>query len=217
VGGGRGSRFGGDKLAETIGDRTVFERSLAALGKAFPDAPLVAVVDHRHLEQWRDRFSSSFPEVECLPGGGRRQDSARVGALRAAEIGADVVAIHDAARALVDPRDIKAVVWALGAASGSVLCARVTDTVKRVDSDGLVLETVPRTGLRLAQTPQVFRLAALRRAWDEADQAREWTDEASMIESIGLPVRSVVAQHSNPKLTTEQDLVIMRLLAGSPS
>jgi 2-C-methyl-D-erythritol 4-phosphate cytidylyltransferase len=215
VGGGRGSRFCGDKLAEKIGDRTVFERSLGALRRAFGTAPLIAVVGGHSLEQWRERLGRGFPDVECLPGGDRRQDSVRLGALRAAEHGADVVAIHDAARALVDPHDVKEVVSELDAADGSVLCARVTDTIKRVDGDGRVLETVPRDDLRLAQTPQVFRMSALRRAWDEADQAIEWTDEASMLESIGLSVRSVIARNPNPKLTTDQDLVLMRLLAGS--
>lgn len=212
VGGGRGTRFGGDKLSELIGGRTAFERSLSALRRAFADAPLYAVVNHRQLDQWRERLAAEFSDVECVVGGDRRQDSVRAGVMRAHEFGADVVAIHDAARPLVDPQDVKGVVWALGAAAGSVLCARVTDTVKRVDSDGLVLETVSRIELRLAQTPQVFKISALIRAWDEVDQAVEWTDEASMLESIGLPVRSVVAQHRNPKLTTDQDLLLMRHL-----
>jgi 2-C-methyl-D-erythritol 4-phosphate cytidylyltransferase len=136
-----------------------------------------------------------------------------VGVMRASELAADVVAIHDAARPLVDPQDVKGVVWALGDAAGAVLCSRVVDTVKRVDSDGLVLETLSRIDLRLAQTPQVFQTSALFRVWNEVDQNREWTDEASMLESIGMPVRSVVAQHPNPKLTTDRDLIVMRHLA----
>jgi 2-C-methyl-D-erythritol 4-phosphate cytidylyltransferase len=217
VGGGRGERYGGDKLAEPIGDRSVFETSLAALCRAFPKAPLIVVVPAQRVEDWRVRLETSFPGAELVEGGSRRQDSVRAGVDRATELGADVVAIHDAARPLVDPQDVKGVVWALGAAAGAVLCARVADTVKRVDGDGFVLETVPRDDLRLAQTPQAFSVPALYRAWDETDAHQLWTDEAAMLESIGMPVRSVVAQRPNPKLTTEKDLLLMRLLDRSGS
>jgi 2-C-methyl-D-erythritol 4-phosphate cytidylyltransferase/2-C-methyl-D-erythritol 2,4-cyclodiphosphate synthase len=210
VGSGSGSRFGGDKLAEMICDRTVFELSLSALRRAYADMPIIAVIDSRHIEEWRIRLEVDFPDVECIGGGARRQDSVRAGVMRAAEGGADVVLVHDAARPLVAVQDIKGVVWALGAAAGSVLCGRVVDTVKRVDRDGLVLDTVSRVNLRLAQTPQVFKVSALLRAWEEVDQNLDWTDEAAMLESIGLPVRSVVSQHPNPKLTTDQDLILMR-------
>lgn len=215
VGAGRGQRFGGDKLAERLGDRTVFEVSLAALARAFPEAPLIAVVSAHRLDEWRDRLADSFPDTDIVAGGHRRQDSVRAGVKRAAERGADVVAIHDAARPLVDPQDVKGVVWALGtSAAGAVLVARLADTVKRVDSDGQVLDTVPRQDLRLALTPQVFRVAALRRAWDAGEFHREWTDEAAMLESFGMPVRSVVARWPNPKLTTEEDLLLIRAFMG---
>jgi 2-C-methyl-D-erythritol 4-phosphate cytidylyltransferase len=212
VGGGRGARFGGDKLAEKIGDHTVLELSLGALERAFAEAPQFVVVPAVRLEDWRQRLESRFPRAELVAGGPRRQDSVRAGVERASELGAEVVAIHDAARPLVDPRDVKGVVWALGAAAGAVLCGRVNDTVKRIDSSGFVCETIDREDLRLAQTPQVFRISALFRAWAEDDGHHQWTDEAALLESVGMPVRSVVAQHPNPKLTTEGDLRVMRAL-----
>jgi len=69
-----------------------------------------------------------------------------------------------------------------------------------------------RGELRLAQTPQVFQAAALARAWEAVDFSRLWTDEAAILESLGLPVRSVVAQRPNPRLTTADDLRLIRLL-----
>jgi 2-C-methyl-D-erythritol 4-phosphate cytidylyltransferase/2-C-methyl-D-erythritol 2,4-cyclodiphosphate synthase len=217
VGGGRGERFGGDKLAELVGGRPILELSLTALRRAFPEVPLVVVVPAPRLEHWRQKLEGSFPEARFVEGGARRQDSVRAGVECAAEAGAEVAVVHDAARPLVDPQDVKGVVWALGDAAGAVLCSRVTDTVKRIDEHGLVRYTVDRGELRLAQTPQVFRVAALLRGWDEADQEIEWTDEAAMLESMGMPIRSVVAQRSNPKLTTEEDLVLIRALSrGEP-
>jgi 2-C-methyl-D-erythritol 4-phosphate cytidylyltransferase len=213
VGAGSGERFGGDKLAERVGGRSIFEHSMAALRRAFPNEQLVVVAPAHRMEHWRRELESHFPGARFVEGGRRRQDSVRAGVGAAADAGAEVVAVHDAARPLVDPQDVKGVVWALGAAAGSVLCGLVTDTVKRIDGDGLVRETVDRSELRLAQTPQVFRVAALYRAWEVADQDVTWTDEAAMLEAIGMPVRSVVAQRPNPKLTTQEDLVLIRALS----
>jgi 2-C-methyl-D-erythritol 4-phosphate cytidylyltransferase/2-C-methyl-D-erythritol 2,4-cyclodiphosphate synthase len=213
VGGGRGERFGGDKLAEPLADRTVLESALAALRRAFPDPPLVVVLPASRLEDWRRRLEASFPDAVLVAGGARRQDSVRAGVETAAGLGAEVVAIHDAARPVVDPQDVKGVVWALGeTAAGAVLCGRPSDTVKRVDGDGFIIDTIDRDELRLAQTPQVFRLTALYRAWEESDPERLWTDEAAVLESLGMPVRSVVTERPNPKLTTEDDLLFIRSL-----
>jgi 2-C-methyl-D-erythritol 4-phosphate cytidylyltransferase len=217
VGGGRGERFGSDKLAELVGGRSIFDLSLTALQRAFPNAPLVVVTPTHRLDHWQRELREYFPDARFVTGGARRQESVRAGVELAVNLGAEIVAVHDAARPLVDPRDIKGVVWALGDAAGAVLCGRVTDTVKRIDGDGLVRYTVDRGELRLAQTPQVFRVAALQRAWQEVDQDRTWTDEAAMLESVGMPVRSVVAQRPNPKLTTEEDLVLIRALSRAES
>jgi 2-C-methyl-D-erythritol 4-phosphate cytidylyltransferase len=122
--------------------------------------------------------------------------------------------VHDAARPLVNAADVKAVVWALGDAAGAVLCSRVTDTVKRVDGNGLVIDTLARDQLRLAQTPQVLRITALERAWQGTAPEREFTDEASLLEVVGMPVRSVIAQHPNPKITTRDDLALVRSMLG---
>ena len=190
----------------------MLEHALTALRRAFSDAALVVAVPAHRLEPWRALIAASFPDAELVAGGRLRQDSVRAGVERAVAGGAEVVVVHDAARPLVDADDAKGVVRALGSAAGAVLCAKVDDTVKRVDDDGLVVDTVDRDRLRLAQTPQVFRVTALLRAWREVDPSRIWTDEAAMLESLGLPVRSVVAERANPKLTTADDLRLIRLL-----
>jgi 2-C-methyl-D-erythritol 4-phosphate cytidylyltransferase len=217
VAGGRGARFGGDKLAERVAGRSILEHSLAALRRAYAAAPLVVVVPAHRLEAWRELLAPSFPDAELVGGGARRQDSVRAGVARAVAGGADVVAVHDATRPAVDSEDVKWVVKALGSAAAAVLCGVVEDTVKRVDGRGLVLETIGRGELRLAQTPQVFQTAALAQAWQAVDFSRLWTDEAAMLESLGLPVRSVVAERPNPKLTTVDDLRLIRLLLEARS
>ena len=217
VGAGRGVRFGGDKLAEMLGPRTVFATALGALARAIPEALIVVVVGDARLEFWRDHLSPEFPQARFVGGGDRRQDSVRAGVLYAAQAGAEVVAVHDAARPLVDPADVEAVINAVGGVAGAILSARVSDTVKRVDGNDMVVDTLSRDRLRSALTPQVFQIATLMEVWQRADLKREWTDEATLLESAGIPVRSVLARHPNPKVTTEADLQVVRAMMGSVS
>jgi len=213
VGAGRGSRFGGDKLAQSLGGRTVFAAALAALVTAIPAVPLVVVVAPERMQEWGERLRPDFPGALLVGGGKRRQDSVRRGVDAAVGLGAEVVVIHDAARPLVDPRDIVSVVDGLGGADGAILTARVSDTVKRVTSDSRVVESVGRDDLRLALTPQVFRVISLQKAWEAAERECEWTDESALLENAGMLVHSVVARCPNPKITTQSDLWMARALA----
>jgi 2-C-methyl-D-erythritol 4-phosphate cytidylyltransferase len=212
VGAGSGRRFGADKLAERLGHRSVLETSLAALAAAFPEAPLAVVVASDRLEHWRSVLATSFPEAELLAGGERRQDSVRVGVGQVVGLGAEVVAVHDAARPLVHPDDVRTVVNELGDADAAVLCETIGDTVKRVDHRGAIRETISRDLLRLARTPQVIRVEVLERAWESQGLDREWPDEAAVLEQAGFEVRCVLARHPNPKLTTVNDLALIRSL-----
>ncbi len=214
VGAGHGSRFGGDKLSQLIGDRMVFAVVLEALETARPSAGVVVVVAPDDLSMWRDRLGRGFPRARFVAGGARRSLSVRAGVNAAVGLGADVVAIHDAARPLVNPHDVQRVVRGLGEWDGAILTAPVSDTIKRIDGDDSVAETVDRENLRFALTPQVFRVASLRGAWEETGDVGEWTDEAALLENSGMRVRCIDAEHPNPKLTIPSDLVMIRVLAG---
>jgi 2-C-methyl-D-erythritol 4-phosphate cytidylyltransferase len=107
---------------------------------------------------------------------------------------------------------VRAVIAALGGASGAILTSRIFDTVKRVDGDDTVVDTIPRERLRFALTPQVFRVSTLMGVWERSDMARTWTDEAALLEAAGLQVRAVLARQPNPKVTTGADLQIVRAM-----
>jgi 2-C-methyl-D-erythritol 4-phosphate cytidylyltransferase len=215
VGAGRGVRFGGDKLVEMLGPQTVFSAALGALARAVPGSLIVVVVGEPRLEFWRHLLSPHFPQARFVVGGNRRQDSVRAGVLYAAQAGAEFVAVHDAARPLVHPEDVQAVIGAVDGASAAILTSRVVETIKRVDGHSMVIDTVPRERFRLALTPQVFRVATLLEVWQRTDPSRSWTDEAALLESLGIPVRAVLARHPNPKVTTGADLRIIRAMVGS--
>jgi 2-C-methyl-D-erythritol 4-phosphate cytidylyltransferase len=215
VGAGRGVRFGSNKLAEMLGPQTVLAAAIGALARAVPEALMIVVVEEGRLEFWRNVLSPDFPQTRFIAGGDRRQDSVRAGVLYAAQAGAEIVAVHDAARPLVDPRDVEAVIGALGGAAGAILTARVTDTVKKVDGNEMAVDTLSRDRLRFALTPQVFRITTLIEVWQRADPQRVWTDEAALLESAGIPVHTVLARHPNPKITTEADFHVMRAMVES--
>lgn len=205
---GRSERFGVDKLAASLGGATVLERSIEALRTALPTAPLVVVVNENLVDHWRATLSS----CEVIAGGPRRQDSVRLGIERAAELGAEIVAVHDGARPLIHPTDVFRVIDALGDGAAAILCGGISDTVKRVDGEDVIVETIDRDRLRLAQTPQVFRVAALKTAWKTQDPSNDFSDEASMIEADGGEVRCIMAEHPNPKLTASGDFDLVRLM-----
>ena len=146
-------------------------------------------------------------------GGARRQDSVRLGVEASRAEPERLVLVHDAARPFVDP-GIVARALARAAASGAALLAvPVRDTVKRAreGQPPLVAETVPRSGLWLAQTPQVARRADLLRALAEAERAGvEVTDEAAALERLGIAVELVPSEERNFKVTTAADLTRAR-------
>lgn len=142
-----------------------------------------------------------------VPGGASRSESVREG-LAAAPAGASRVLVHDAARPLVLPALVGAVLDALDGVDGAIAAAPVVDTLKRSGPDGLVARTVAREGLWGAQTPQAFRAASLRAAVAAADAAGALaasTDCASIVEAAGGRVRLVAAAAPNLKVTTPAD------------
>lgn len=149
-------------------------------------------------------------------GGAVRSESVRL-ALRASGGGApsELVLVHDAARPLVSRELIESVLVGATDVDAAIAAAPVTDTVKRVDADGLVLETLDRSELWAVQTPQVFRRDALTRALDvPAEVLAQATDDAWLVERMGGRVRVVPAPRENLKVTTGLDLRVAELLLG---
>jgi len=155
------------------------------------------------------------PAALVVTGGARRVDSVRV-ALAASDSSYDVVLVHDAARPLAPPGLADAVVGAVLDGAGAVVPALpVTDTVKRVDAHGRVLATVERVDLRAVQTPQGFRRAVLERAHASAGAGADATDDAGLVERLGLEVVTLAGSDEAFKVTRPADLLFAEtLLAG---
>lgn len=207
LGAGRGERLGSTapKAFVRLHGHTLLERSIAAMEQCREVETIVPVVP-RGLEERFRALGLPFRKLrEPVAGGDERQDSVAAG-LSAVEPGTGLVAVHDAARCLVSPADVARVIARARECGAAVLAEPVRDTIKRVVG-GRVVETPPRAECWAAQTPQVFALELLREALAKARaDGVVGTDDASLVERLGVPVHVVAAGAPNPKITTPADL-----------
>src|SRR5471030_1351352 len=167
--GGRGQRFGGERLKQllSIGGRPILERSVTAFLEHPGVDEVIVALPQALLDDPPEYLRAGAPagssaRLRLVAGGARRQDSV-ANAFRAASPATDVIVIHDAARPFASA-DLIARTIAAAAETGAALAAvSARDTVKRTDAS-LVIETLPRETIYLAQTPQAFRCAVLRDA-----------------------------------------------------
>jgi 2-C-methyl-D-erythritol 4-phosphate cytidylyltransferase/2-C-methyl-D-erythritol 2,4-cyclodiphosphate synthase len=168
-----------------------------------------------------DRYERATTGLELLPpveGGATRQDSVRLGLESLAEVGPELVLIHDAARPLLSAALVDRVLDALETAEAALPVLPVTDTLKRNEPGGLASSGPDRATLARAQTPQGFRFAAVLQAHRAAHAAgTSYTDDAAVAEAAGLAVACVPGEERNLKVTVPDDLALAGLLlAGAP-
>jgi 2-C-methyl-D-erythritol 4-phosphate cytidylyltransferase len=148
--------------------------------------------------------------IHVVEGGEHRQDSVANALATLDAAPDDIVLVHDAVRPLVDEQTINGVIEAVKKYDAAIAGVPAVDTVKQVDrtADGaVVLATVPRERMVMAQTPQGFRFGLLKKAFDEATaDGFLGTDEASLIERAGGSVHVVMGSPRNLKITTPGDL-----------
>lgn len=220
--GGSGQRFSGasdpaDKLFALLGGEPVLQRTLSALLAARRVAGVVMAVRadcHAAVAALVDALASDKPV--CLTQGGATRRASVWHALQAVPPEVSRVAIHDAARPLIDPALIDAAIVALddGQMLGAVVALPVCDTLKQVcAATGTVQATVDRATLWQAQTPQVFDREALWVAHQRVAIDEAVTDDAQLLERAGLgPVRVLLGEARNLKITTRADLALAQAL-----
>ena len=188
VAAGRGSRFGGPKQQAILAGRTVLERSVATAGAAC-DGVVVVVPD-----DWTDPVDGAD---RVVVGGASGLD--------AVPADAAVVLVHDAARPLASPELYRRVIEAVRSGADAVVpVVAVIDTIRSLDGG-----TVDRDLLRAVQTPQGFRVEALRAAHRSGGDA---TDDATLVEAVGGSVELVDGERANLKITEPSDLDVAEAL-----
>lgn len=207
VAAGQGSRFGAamPKQYLPLLGRPVLRHAAEALLREGGVAAILPVTPPGE-EAALAAMLEGLPLRPAVAGGATRQESVRRALEALAADPPDFVLVHDAARPVIPPGTVPALLAALAIHPGAIPGVPVADTLKR-GADGLIAATIPRAGLFRAQTPQAFRFAPLLAAHRAAGM--EATDDAQLLEAAGLPVALLAGQDSNVKITWPEDLARM--------
>ncbi len=200
AGAGMGHRLGAEipKALIQIQGITLLERAFISLSKVVDEIVITAPAGYE--EQFKAIVGQS---AEVVTGGVLRSDSIRV-ALKALSLSVESVLIHDAARALASSALAAKVLDELQSGESAVIpVLKVIDTIKEIDRDGFVRATPDRSSLVAAQTPQGFNRQVLERAHSASDDA---TDDAALVEAIGVKVKTIEGEASAFKITTKEDI-----------
>jgi 2-C-methyl-D-erythritol 4-phosphate cytidylyltransferase len=209
---GSSTRAGTDKIAADLGGQPVLAWSLqAALASGAFERIVVVMRPDRPRGPIEAIVRSRVPDARVVYGGETRTRSSWA-ALAAAE-DAEVIAIHDSARPFVPPSLFTRCVEIARKEGSAVAGLPLADTVRRADEAGVAIEEVSREGLWSAQTPQVFRREVLERARILAGD-RSFGDDAAAVRAAGFPVRMVLGEPRNLKITTMEDLGYARELVA---
>jgi 2-C-methyl-D-erythritol 4-phosphate cytidylyltransferase len=216
---GSGSRFGQKKQYLELAGVPVWRRALDTLWEAGVDGVWL-VVPADDLPGFQERVIWDG-KLRVVAGGPSRSESVQKG-LRAivdsipSLLNRDSILIHDAARPFVHPSDVRRVIDEAAQVGGAILAGPCTDTVKQVSDTQAILRTIPRADLTLAQTPQVFWWEWVQAHYLQAtaDELNRATDDASIMEQSGRPVKAVIGVHPNMKVTTQRDWEYAEWLAN---
>jgi 2-C-methyl-D-erythritol 4-phosphate cytidylyltransferase len=216
---GSGQRLGvgAPKAFVQLAGFSLIEHALAGLHSSGVIDDIVVVVPPDRTDEAILILGRPDRPITVVAGGSDRTQSVRLGLASIDCADDDVVLVHDAARPLTPPTLIVRVVEALRAGHSAVIpVLPVTDTIKAVDANGVVMGTPERAGLRAVQTPQGFAVGLLRRAYGQLDArggaVEGFTDDAALVESIGGQVQTVDGDPLAFKITTRIDLQLAKAL-----
>lgn len=186
-----------------LGGEPVVARTINTFAEALPGAEIVVVLPEEHIAMWKNLAARFDVAVhKCVAGGAERFHSVKAGI---AALSDDVTSImvHDGVRALITKKLIIRTALAVEDNDAVIPVVDVVDSYRRVTDSGS--EIVPRSTLRIVQTPQTFKASVLRSAYDqEFDTA--FTDDASVVERMGVAITLVDGERTNLKLTTPEDM-----------
>jgi 2-C-methyl-D-erythritol 4-phosphate cytidylyltransferase len=216
VAAGSGSRTGSSELKQFrwVAGKPMLLHSIQTFQARVDVAMVVCVLPREYVGDPPPWIFQSDVDRLLLSVGGRERSESVANGLEDLPAECEIVVIHDAARPLLTSETIGRVIDEARKGNGAVAALPVTDTLKRVDSSGNVVETVDRFGLWRAQTPQAFPRKVIERAHKEAREAdRIPTDDATLCEQIGLPVVVVRGSERALKITEENDFALAEALS----
>lgn len=208
VGGGSGSRFGGDKLAVMVTGRPVLAWTLLAFEETPSISSIVLVAPAGREEEFRGiATDAGISKLTAVVTGGSHRKESVLNGLRALPSSIGLVAIHDGARPLVTPTLITRCLESAMDAGASAAAIPVCDTLHQADQSGHAAKTVDRSGLWAMQTPQVFRAEPITKLLGEQTLGKP-TDEVSVALAAGWRIPFVENREPNLKITWPSDLAL---------
>ncbi|MBF1681627.1 MAG: 2-C-methyl-D-erythritol 4-phosphate cytidylyltransferase [Selenomonas artemidis] len=203
-------QVGLNKVFLTLAGKPMLLRTLLTFSKVPDVGELIVAVGADEVEPVTSLLGrvKGLAPWRVVEGGTERQYSIRNGLALVSEE-ADIVLVHDAARPLIRRDTIEELIRVVRAEGAAIIAVPEKNTIKIAAEDGTVAATPPRSSLWQVQTPQGFRKDILMEANRKADEEGFLgTDDASLVERLGVPVRIVRGEYSNIKVTTPEDMVV---------
>lgn len=212
---GSSTRFGGDipKQYVTIAGKTILEHTLGVFIslEEVSSIVLIAAMNDSYINSYKNLSD----KISIKKVGGKTRAETVLNGLNSLECSDDDwVLVHDAARCCIKSKIIKKLIDELGADDvGGILAVGATDTIKKAN-DGIIIETLKRENIYLAQTPQMFRYGILKKSLNNK-LLTEFTDEASAVEQLGYLVKIIQSDSANIKVTYPLDLLFAEVLLSN--
>ncbi len=214
---GKGERIGFKKQFFQLAGKPLIDYSLEVMQDHGDIQKIVLAVPAADLERIKEYTADilGYDKVSVISGGRTRQETVKF-ALKEIGPAVDVVIIHDGARPFVDKRLVDLVIKGAFDYGAVALGVPLNDTIKMVDSDKKIIETLPRSRLRSIQTPQGFRRFVILDAYRQAEH-NNWqaTDDAGLAEAAGYPVYVLPGNFNNIKITRQEDIDMANAILGN--
>lgn len=215
VAGGKGTRMGGEtpKQFQLLCGKPVVMMTLEHLHAIDPTIQLILVLPAEHTELWQKLCKEHSFAVPLLlaQGGSTRFHSVQNGLAQIDDLEEALVGVHDGVRPFVSGEVLDKCFYEAWIHGAAVPMINVHDSLRHIVGSNGATEIVPRDRYRLVQTPQIFKLSLLRRAYEQRF-VESFTDDASVVEALGEQIVSVDGNNENIKLTTPFDLMIAKTL-----
>lgn len=201
---GYGKRMGRPKQFLEIGGKAILERTLSVFESAKVIDSVILVVNSEDVEQGK---AFGFRKLDQVVAGGKERQDSVLNGLRALPADVQLVVVHDGARPFITVAMIEQAVAEAEKFGAVVVGVPLVDTIKKVESRELKVESsLDRRELWAAQTPQVFRKDIILKAYEEWAGKLRVTDDAMLVEKMGVPVKMALGSYRNIKITTPEDL-----------
>jgi 2-C-methyl-D-erythritol 4-phosphate cytidylyltransferase len=176
----------------------------------FENCPIIDEIILVLATEFVENFKAeNVTKLKKIISGGKTRAESVLNGLYSVNSKTKIVAIHDGARPLVSVREISQTIEKAKILGACCLVANVTDTIKEISNNGEILQTIDRSKLRRALTPQTFKIDIIKRAFAENEVSEIATDECYLVEKLGVKISTVEGSSKNIKVTTKEDLIFV--------